>query len=682
MSFESDPFDPPTLSDWRAAVDRDLKGADFDRKLVTRTAEGLSIQPLYTAADVDGLPEPAAPGEAPYVRGATAAAGWQVRQEYTAADPETVRAELLDDLDRGAEGVSIRLDRAFRLGSPETANVGRDGVAIATAADLAAVLQGVDLRATHLSIDAGGNTLAGLAMLATVLTENDINPAEGSFTVSGDPLGALARDGALPGSLDHAWDEVAAAISRAAQIGTSIRPWVTSTQSYHDAGADAVLELGLGIASAVDGLRALAARGIDAAAAAPAMEFTCAIGRDLFTEVAKLRALRLLWTRVLELCGAADAAASVRIHATCSRRTTTRRDPWVNMLRGTSETFAAIVGGASSIATTPFDAALGDSTSLSRRVARNTQLVLRMESHLDAVADPAGGSWYVEKLTHEMAEAAWAVFQDIEKAGGMGAALVAGAVSERVAASADATEAGLRKRRVPVTGVSTFANPGETLPSASAADPEAVAARRGRSVAAFDGEVGAPPRPAPDANAVEHALDAARAGASVDALTAAVAVGEPARCPALEPVREAAAFEALMDAADAHAERTGAPPRIFLAAVGPVPKHKARAGWTTHYFHAGGIRVVDAGAFESAADAASAYADSGADAAVVVAHDELYETLLPELVPALRDAGARWVSVAGRPIADTQSAPDAWVYVGTDVHATLTAALDAMGVDR
>lgn len=680
----TDVFELPTYEEWRARVDRDLKGADFERKLVRTTPEGIPVQPLYTADDAANALSEASPGKAPFLRGTR---GWRMRQRIAVSAPEAARATIDDEVARGVEAVDVFLDAAFRAGvdpDADGAPVGQGGVAVSSGYTLARVLGGLDLATTPVGIDAGANGLAALGMLFAVAERARTLLENLRATVSGDVLGTLAKDGGLPGSLDDAWDQLAASLRYCSAHAPHVRTWVTSSEAWHVGGADAALELGLTLAAQVDALRALDARGVSAEDAARGAELRLFVGRDLFMEVAKLRAARALWHRVMSLCGAPDA--SVHVHATCSPRTRTARDPWVNMLRGTSETFSAIIGGADSIATLPFDHALGDPDTLARRVARNTQLVLRLESSLGKVADPAGGSWYVESLTAALAERAWAVMQSIEAEGGLGAALLAGSVQRRVRDAAEAANALAKKRKLSVTGVSNYANLGETLPERSPADTEAL---RQAATAAVEKERAAFAESIATGSggSVEQAagvVDGAKAGATVGALSSATWTSDAVTCEAIPAWREAALFEALMDAVDAHAAN-GGDARVFVAAVGPLAKHTARAMWTVNALHAGGLPTVESGSYDDAASAVDAFKQSGAPAAVIVAHDDLYETLIGELAPALAEAGARCVLLAGRP-ADADAARSAGVtdflFAGSDLYATLCRTLDALEVPR
>jgi methylmalonyl-CoA mutase len=369
-------------------------------------------------------------------------------------------------------------------------------------------------------------------------------------------------------------------------------------------------------------LRALTAAGLDVDAAARLLELRLAVTAEQFPTIAKLRAARRLWSRVLEASGAGSDTApgtAPAVHAVASPTMYTRRDPYVNLLRGTVAGFAAGVGGADAVTVAPFDAALGSSTPFSRRIARNTQSLLVMEAHLARVIDPAGGSWFVESLTDELARAAWAFFQELEAAGGVVAALDSGLVAERTAAVRAGREKEAATRRAPVTGVSEFADLHEKLV----------------------------PRSGPD-------------------LLAGLGLG---RGPGGLPVhRPAAAYEAFRDRSDAHLAATGARPCAFLATLGPLATHAARAGFARNLLHGGGIDTVDAGPTDAVDDVVAAFRDAGTPVAVLCSSDALYAERAAPVVAALRKAGARHVLLAGTAQVDGL---DGYLQAGGDALAVL-----------
>lgn len=410
------------INAWRARVEKELAGASFDR-LVTKTPEGLAIQPLYTERVVD----PAPPGVAPFVRGACAEAAPFAICMRAAADA------LEDDLAGGADALWLK-----------------DGDRAALQAALGHGLGVV--------IDAEG----------TPEREHFEAVTHARFAWLGfDPIDEVWRGELAASALPRRLAELAGFASQLQRDGAPVRSVRVSSLGYHGAGADAADELALVLATAAAYLRALVEEGLGVADAARAMWAQVAVGRDTFGELCKLRALRLVWWKLFAAAGVPDAA--LQLHAVCSPRTQALRDPWVNMLRVTTEVFAAVLGGAQVVTPAAFDEAFGAASPLGRRTARNTALVLREESHLGRVLDAGGGSYYLEARTDALAREAWSRFTAIEREGGIVARLPA--IRERLAEAWQVRAAAIARRKEPVLGVSEFANLGEKLPAALPAAP-------------------------------------------------------------------------------------------------------------------------------------------------------------------------------------------------------------------
>lgn len=608
-------FDEVSREDWEAAVDDATKGRGVAS--LTRTLpEGFEVAPLVTPQD--GI---AATGIA---RGTHEP--WGVRVVARHPDVEVANRTLLDELERGASEVHVRLDLATRSGTGEGRGV--DGVAVADAAQLGALLDGVLLDLAPVSLDAGASFHAA----GTSLLDLADGTAVAGLRLGADPLAALASTGTLPQGMENALAQLVDLARRSVEVGGA-RAVAVDTSTHHDAGATEELDLGIALGTAVVYLRAMVEAGLDVADAADQIEFRIPVGVDQFLGIAKLRALRLLWRRVLEASGVSDPAPAL-VHAELGASLLSRRDPWTNLLRGTIATFAAAVGGADSVTVPPFDARLGLPTELGRRVARNTQHVLRREGHLARVADPAAGSHHVEALTHDLAHAAWATFQRIEHEGGMVAALVDGHVHDGIARRLADRERAVATRKRPVTGVSQFPLLDERLPAVD--DPDA-AIPTGLPASGF-----------------------------------LPAEGPHLDVPALVPAPVAAPFEDLRDAAQARPVE----PTILSVNLGPLARHTARATFAANLFAAGGIRAIPTDGFDEPGAAVAALGEAGINLAVVCGDDEQYADVGAAFVSALRDAGAT-VWLAGRP--DEAIPADGFVHLGCDVVAVLDHAHGALG---
>jgi len=620
-------FPTPDRDQWLGLVDKVLAGAPFDRKLVTTTADGMRIEPLYTDGDGPAPDAAGVPGVAPFVRGATAGSrnvsGWDVRQWHGRPDGTTldeVNRAVIDDLEGGATSVVLG-----PLGANDVETLDR-------------ALAGVYLDLAPICLDWGPDAFAGVRALTELWARREVAPsaALGEFGI--DPLGATARHGWSIDPLPTALAAAGAAAAATAETYPGVRALLADGTVYADGGASPAEELAYALATGVALLRATVDAGASVADAAAQITFRLDATADQFTTMAKLRAARRCWARVLEVSGAAEVP--MHLHACTARSAMSQRDPWVNLLRATIGTFAAATAGADAITVLPFGDAAGRTDDDGRRLARNTQIVLAEESNLARVADPAGGSWYVESFTEMLAQAAWERFRAIEGAGGMAAVLAAGEVGRALAARWEERVAAIATRREPITGVSEFPDLDEPAPAATARFVPAAAAPRA-----------VPPGPAP--------------AVRIDAV--------PLR-------RLAAPFEALRDAVDAAATR----PTVFLANLGPVATHTARATFAKNLFEVAGIRAVGNDGFEDDDTLVAAFTAAGAPLAVICSSDTVYAERAAAVATALRASGARRVYLAGAPgerRAELEAAGvDEFVMLGVDALDVLSRALDAAGV--
>ncbi|MFF2080039.1 methylmalonyl-CoA mutase family protein [Kitasatospora sp. NPDC058162] len=588
-------------------------GAAAEQALTTALPDGLRARPLYTAENTSV--EAGYPGFPPFVRGGrpqgSAVAGWDVRQRHADPDRRRTNEAVLADLEHGVGSLWLELGDA--------------GLPVAA---LPEALTGVYLDLAAVALDAGPEFTAAAEQLFKLYEEREVSPGDAAGNLGADPLGLQARTGSADRT-EALLAEAAALAARCAAGYPQLRALTVDALPYHEAGASPAQELGCALATGVAYLRALTAAGLSVDAALGQLEFRFAADADQFLTIAKFRAARRLWARVAEVSGAGAEASAQRQHAVTSRVMMTARDPWVNMLRTTVACLAAGVGGADAVTVLPFDSALGLPDAFARRIARNTQSILLEESHLARVIDPAGGSWYVEQLGEELAQAAWAWFQEIERAGGQQAALASGLVGERIAATWAERSTKLAKRREPVTGVSEFPNLDEQ-PLVREPAPA--------------GHTGGP-----------------HGGG-------------------LPQVRRAEAYEALRDRSDAHLAATGARPALFLASIGTAAAHTARTTFAANLFQAGGIATSSLASVDPAAFAA-AFRDSGAAVACLCSSDALYGEHASAVAVALKEAGAQRVLLAGRP-AEVPAGVDEFIYAGGDAVAVLTSLLDLIGVAR
>jgi methylmalonyl-CoA mutase len=648
-------FSRPLYETWEVEAQKSLKGRPLTSLEVT-THEGLVINPLYTTEDV-GPDTPDCSG--------TRQGPVEVACPVDLRDPKVTIGRIVEARDCGANALWIWVDR-------RSSSWGK-----LTAGSFALFQEAADGVPIYLDGRGAAPALAALLIASTQRLEGGFERLVGGFDI--DPLGVLAADGTLPMSLVGGFDLMAECLRWCEDLAPRMRTVGVSTLPHAKAGATAVQELAITLATTVAYLRAMEQRGIEPGIVSRRLRFVTALGRDLFIETAKLRALRALWSRVAEACSAPGMATVVPIHAVASPRCLTVRDPWVNLLRGTAAAYTAAIGGADVVTVLPFDSVAGSSDEFARRLAINTSTILREESHLDAVSDPAAGSYHVEKLTSELCYAAWEEFQRIEGAGGMANLLTSGALARELADSLASKRARVASLRDPVTGVSSFPN----------IEEEAIYRHRTRR----------DPRRSPDdvPTAVHRAIGAATGSftAALDAAHGGITASELVDVlkgsdekDLLSPVateREARPFEALRDISDRHLRKAGVRPRVFVASIGSSSENRTATGVVTNLLAAGGLIAVLSEGLEGAEALAAAFTASGSRAAVICAAPDQGSEIIPLLAREIKALRGRRVLVAGNPgrleSAWREAGVDGFIRRKIDAVALLEDLLAAEGVD-
>ncbi len=594
---------------WKALVEKALKGAPLT-SLQSKTYDGLTVAPLYARAK-DGAIVPSRPPSAP----------WEVMQRIEIDDGGTANTQILDDLNNGAEGVVLVFQGA----------VGDHGFAIRSGeAALEAALDGVHLEwGVPVELQLGPNAEETGARIAKLVKDRGLKPADVNFRFGFDPLGALAANG---------WNntnahETAALAKDLSSQGFKGPFLVSDGRPVHAAGGSEAQELAFALGCALAYLRALEAAAIPLEAARRMIFFRLAADQDQFLTTAKFRAVRKLWSRLEEACGLRPEPAFVA--AETAWRMMTKRDAHGNIVRGTIATLAAAIGGVNAVSVLPYSAAIGLPDDFARRVARNTQNVLLEESNFYRVADPSAGSGALEALTSELCAVAWALFQEIEAAGGVAEALERGLIQDKVAEVRAAREAATARRKEALVGTSDFLDLAEA------------------EIAVMDA---APSKPNGKAETVTP----------------------------LKPMRVAEGFEALRDKSDAILAAGGARPKIFLACLGRPADFNARANFVKSLFEAGGIEAIAAETAQSLPDVQEAFRSSGASLVCLCSSDNVYESEGAAAANTLKGAGAEHIYFAGVPGALESALRDAgvenFVAAGGDAVQTLRRAYEHLGV--
>ena len=618
-------FDGADRESWRALVEKALKGADFEKRMVAKTTDGIRVEPIY-ARDKNQADD-AAPGAAPFTRGTKDTVdglGWHIHQIVTDADPQSANRIILEELEAGSNGIVLQV-----------AGPGQHGVKLDSTSDVVTALTGAYLDYAPVQFKAGLNDVAAAKLLLSALDSLGTDPKNVCAHLNMDPVGNWSRHGHVEKGLDAALETATAVAKDARTRAPKLRTLHVDATIPHEAGASEGQELAYAASCLVTYLKAFENAGVAPADAFAQIAFTFATDDDIFTSLAKLRAARRIICRIGEAAGVnSETLQSLHITARTSERMFAKRDPWTNILRTTVACAAAAFAGTEAITVHPFTWALGQPDVFARRIARNTQIVCQEESSLGRVVDPAGGSWYIEKLSDDLAEVAWAKFQDIEREGGLVASLNAGSLQNAIADVRAQRDADIAKRKKALTGVSEFP---------------------------ILGEDGVKFEPWPETQSL---------------------TGTPEITP-LAPHRFAEAFEALRDEADRMIQSNGQPPRVFLANIGPIAEHNTRSTWIKNLLAAGGIAVVSNDGFENAEAAVAAFKDSGTKSACICSSDTLYADHAAATAKALKAAGANLVLMAGNPgdsEADYKGAGvDQFLFAGLNIVTTLEDLLKKTG---
>ena len=578
-----DQFPPVSTEEWRAKVEVDLKGADFNKKLVWRTNEGFNVQPMYRAEDIKDLKTTdSLPGEYPFVRGTKTNNDWYIRQEIEVCCPKAANEKATEILGKGVTSLGFKLKE----------NIDAEG--------LKTLLAGIDLAKVEVNFDCCPNKALQLAkdLVEVVKAAGAADTFSGS--IGFDPFRRLLKHGKdFPKDIKA----LAAEIVKAVAEVKNLRVLAVNTDKLCNAGAYIYQELGYALSWGNEWLSQLTDAGIDATEAAKRIKFNMGISTNYFMEIAKFRAARMLWAQIVKQYEPkCDCACKMNVHATTSEFNQTIFDAYVNLLRSQTESMSAALAGVDSITVTPFDKQYKNPDEFSERLARNQQLLLKEESHLDKIVDPAGGSYYVETLTMSIANEAWKLFLATEEQGGFYAALKAGEVQKAVNESSDKRHTDVARRKESLLGTNQFPNFNEIA-------NDKIECEGGKCCCGHNN----------DAEAETDAVEA------------------------LKNTRAASEFEALR----LETERSGKRPKVFMLTIGNLAMRLARSQFSANFFACAGYQIIDNLGFDTVEAGVEAAMEKQADVVVLCSSDDEYATLAPEAFKAL--AGRAEFVVAGAP---------------------------------
>lgn len=701
-------FPPISYEEWKKIVEEELAGVPFEKKLHTRTYEGIEFKPLYIRQDLESLKIfEQYPGFADFVRNTKVSGyypkGWEINQDITEPLAEEFNSALARDLERGQNSISFRLDKASKLcldaDYADENLIGEGGVNISAIFSISRAFNKIDLKKYPIHIDAGFSNLPFIALFSAYLEKNNYNFSDIQGSVLADPLGFLAENGELPIGLKECYDEISLVLKYIEASNSPLRCLGVSSYNYNSAGANAVQELAFAFATAIDYFDAMTERGFSPSELVPRFQFEFGVGPYFFLEIAKLRAARYLWSLLLEQYGVSAELRKIYVRARCSKFNQTKFDPYVNMLRTTTETFSAVLGGADAVCSNPFDECLGLSNEFSRRIARNIQIILKEEAHMDHVIDPAGGSYFVETLTEKIAEQSLDLMKRIEEQGGMFNALKKNYIQSSIAEVVSLKIGDFNKRKSVLVGVNMYANPKEKLLDVRQIDKKKIKQIRSEFLqklrvsgdAKKDAFVLENIEKMTASTGIEKIIYGKKAflnGATIMEVAKALRAGIESneKIQKIEIKRLAEDYEKMRIACLNLKDKDVNSTKIFLVNMGPLKQHKARADFSRGFFETAGFEIIYPEGFKTTQEAIDAAIESKANIFVICSTDETYPELVPPIVKGIKDKNNKAIVIlAGYPKDQVEthkaSGIDDFIYLGCDAYSFLKNLLIRIGAE-
>ncbi|MBP5516069.1 MAG: methylmalonyl-CoA mutase small subunit [Bacteroidales bacterium] len=610
-------FPPVSTEKWEEVINKDLKGADYEKKLVWKTIEGFKVKPYYRAEDLQNIEYlDSNPDQFPFTRGKQIDGNvWDIRQDIREKDPVKANTFALDAVKRGATAL------------------GFCAKAIENEEQMATLLKDIYLPAVAIHFNCSKNYLETLKMFVDVARKNGFDTTQIKGSVNFDMFKHALTHGAFKNGEDGDYKEAIELLDYAKQNLPAFRVLSVNGSLFNNAGSNIVQELGFSLAAANELMAKLSDRGYDATAVAKNIIFNFAIGGNYFMEIAKIRAARMLWSKIVEQYKpSCECACKAFINATSSTWNKSIFDPYVNMLRTTTETMSAAIAGADSISVMPFNVAYKDADDFSYRIARNQQLLLKEESYLDKIVDPAAGSYYIENITDSIAQYAWQYFMAVEEKDGFAAAIRQGYVQDEIAKTAQQRDMDIATRKTTIIGTNQYPNLIEKM---------------GNEIAEQS-----------------HCCCNCQKGDEVKTIT---------------PYRGAEAFEHLRLAT----EKSGIRPKVFLLTYGNLAMRRARSGFATNFFGVAGYEIMDNNGFATAEEGVKAALDAKADIVVLCSSDDEYAEIT-ETACKLLKGKVKSIVLAGFPkeMVETYKGYgiDEFIHVKTNVLESLTSFQKLLGI--
>lgn len=648
-----DEFTPPAYDEWKEACVALLKGAPFEKKMYTKTYEGITFEPMYTKAMSEAiLPKNSYPGIDDFLRGSKingyVQEPWGVAQSCDETLPKENNELLKHEIDAGSTIYNIRLDTATLANKDAqyASCVGDEGCSISTLDDMHRLLNGLDLEKHGLYIYAGASSLPILAMTAAALKASGYLLQNVHGFIGANPIGELAAKGTNYAALNNLYDEMYQSAKWTQANMPKLRTIMVNSDAFSCGGANDVQETAYTISVAAAYIRALMQRGLNIKQAAGQIYFGFSMGANFFMQIAKLRAVRPIWAKIVAEFGGDEEDQRMYVHGKPALFFKTIYDPYVNMLRNTTEIFSGVVGGLDSYENSPFDEPIRKGDEFSRRIARNVQIMLQEEFGLLKPIDPAGGSWAVETLTKEIKEKIWAEFQLIEGKGGIVKALLEEYPQSQITKTLEERFKNAEYRKDRIVGNNMYPNMTEELLDKRSEDHDEIKRQRMNAIGEYLNDMDDVYKQENIAKLAElkdellaQAVQSIQAGATIGEIRAALNkhyTGKNEKITVIRPHRWSERYEALRQVTENYKGKYNDNVKIFLANMGPIPQHKARAEFSTSFLQVGAFDVAPNDGFKTINEAVAAAVKSNPDVVVICSTDKTYPEIVPELAPKLK----------------------------------------------
>jgi methylmalonyl-CoA mutase len=579
-------FPPVSTSQWEDRIVCDLKGADYEKKLIWKTDEGINVKPYYRSEDLEGLEYLSSlPGEIPFVRGVKKDNNnWIIRQDIYPEDIQEANRIAKDAVSKGAGAIGLQAKE------------------ITAHKQMQQLLEGIDIKKTGINFISSRSYPLTLELFIYEIAHRKLEGVKIQGSLNFDAISFLLLHGDFYQSKQSNMDEAEYLVKTIRKRIPGFHAITVNGHLFQNAGATLVQELAFSLASGNEYMADLTAKGIPASHVAESLLFSFGIGSNYFMEIAKLRAARLLWATVVEQYSPENAESSrMFIHSTTSLWNKTVYDPYVNLLRTTTEGMSAAIGNTDSMSILPFDFPYKEESEISRRIARNQQLILKEEAYLDKIIDPAAGSYYIESLTNSIATHAWELFKVIEEKGGLIECIKSGFVQDEIEKACRKKDMDIAQRKIVILGTNQYANPLESI-----------------------------------SQNIEKSQEFLK--------------DEPSAYKKLKIYRGARAFEEVRLATEAAVAGGKKKPSVFLLTIGNAGMRKARATFATNFFGCAGYEIMDNAGFKSAEEGIKAALESKSDIIVLCSSDEEYATIAPVVCKGIKSVNNdAKIFVAGYP---------------------------------